>query len=64
MIGWLAAGTARAEAVAVVRAWLSSPTHRSVLLDGGFRRIGIGRAVSALDGTSSAIYTVDFATAR
>lgn len=64
VIGWLVPGTARAEAAAVVRSWLASPVHRQVLLDGGFRRIGIGRAVGALGGASSAIYTVDFASAR
>lgn len=60
VIGWLSTASAGAEASRVVRAWLHSPEHRSVLLDGGFRRVGIGRAV----GSGLAIYTVDFASAR
>jgi uncharacterized protein YkwD len=64
VIGWLAPGAARGEAPAIVQAWLSSPGHRHVLLDGAFRRIGVGRAVGSLFGTTSAIYTVDFASAR
>ncbi len=64
VIGWLTPGTAQAEASWVVNAWLNSPVHRRVLLDGSFRRIGIGRAASALTGSPTAIYTVDFATPR
>ena len=61
MIGWLGVGSARAEARAIVQSWLASRSTGSVLLDGGFRRVGIGRAIGALGGATSAIYTVDFA---
>jgi uncharacterized protein YkwD len=64
VIGWLSTGSPQGEASSVVRAWLDSPAHRHVLLDGAFRRVGIGRAVGAIGGSSSAIYTVDFASAR
>lgn len=64
VIGWLAPGSARAEASAIVQQWLNSPGHRQVLLDGAFQRVGIGRAVGSLFGAESAIYTVDFASAR
>jgi uncharacterized protein YkwD len=47
-----------------VRGWLHSPPHREVLLDGRFRRVGIGRAGGRLGGTNAAIYTVDWASAR
>jgi uncharacterized protein YkwD len=58
VIGWRARARPRAEAFALVHAWLASPPHRAVLLDGGFRRIGVGRATTG----HSALYTVDFAT--
>ena len=47
VIGWRVQGSPRREARAMVREWLGSPPHRRVLLDGGFRRVGIGRATSA-----------------
>lgn len=60
VLGWLDHTSPRGEAVAMVRAWLHSPEHRRVLLDGDFGRVGIGRAT----GSWSAIYTVDFASTR
>jgi uncharacterized protein YkwD len=60
VLGWLSHTSASREASQMVQAWLNSPEHRRVLLDGRFRRVGIGRAT----GGWSAIYTVDFASAR
>jgi uncharacterized protein YkwD len=64
VIGWLTRTLQREEAAALARAWLDSPTHRSVLLDAGFRRIGVGRATGTLSGAPTTIYTVDFAAPR
>jgi len=64
VLGWLTHASPRREASQIVHAWLRSPTHRHVLLDGGFRRIGIGRVTGAFASTHAAIYTVDFASAR
>ncbi|HEX7292541.1 MAG TPA: CAP domain-containing protein [Conexibacter sp.] len=64
VLGWRAPGRARDEAAWLVRAWLGSPYHRPVVLGAGFRRVGIGRATGWVGGESSAIYTVDFASAR
>ncbi|MDW5594465.1 CAP domain-containing protein [Conexibacter stalactiti] len=64
VLGWLPRNTPRSEAREIVRGWLNSPPHRQVLLDGQFRRIGIGRARGSLSGVSAAIYTVDWASAR
>ena len=52
-----AAGTPRA----TVAAWMQSPPHRSVMLSGRFRHIGIGVAFGSPSGDSSnaAIYTAD-----
>jgi uncharacterized protein YkwD len=57
-------GSARDEAAHLVQAWLESPAHRQVLLDGRFRRVGIGRTVGGKSGHLAAVYTVDFASAR
>jgi uncharacterized protein YkwD len=44
----LAWGTGRlATPAAIVRAWMHSPGHRAILLDGRFRDVGIGVAVGA-----------------
>lgn len=63
-IGWRVQASPRSEARAMVREWLGSPPHRRVLLDGDFRRVGIGRATSSSGGHPTALYTVDWATAR
>ena len=64
VLGWRAPGSARSEAAWLVRAWLGSPYHRPVVLGASFRRVGIGRTTGTIRGERSAIYTVDFATAR
>jgi uncharacterized protein YkwD len=64
VLGWLAPEGPRGEAGWLVNAWLHSPEHRRVLLDGSFRRVGIGRAVGEEGGSWAAVYTVDFAGAR
>jgi uncharacterized protein YkwD len=61
VLGWLARGNPAHEAAGMVRAWLNSPEHRHVLLDGDFSRIGIGRATSRRGSEQTALYTVDFA---
>jgi uncharacterized protein YkwD len=61
VIGWMTADSAAGEAAWMVRAWLSSPPHRAVLLGRGFRRVGIGRATRALGGGRASLYTADFA---
>jgi uncharacterized protein YkwD len=62
VIGWRTQSSPSREAAALVREWLGSPPHRSVLLDGGFRRVGVGRATGSQNGSTTALYTVDFAT--
>lgn len=64
VLGWLRRARPGREARALVRGWLRSPTHRSVVLDAGYRRVGIGRAPARLHGLRAALYTVDWATAR
>ncbi len=62
VIGWRVQGSPGGEASAMVGEWLGSPPHRRVLLDGDFRRVGIGRATSSQNGRPTALYTVDWAT--
>jgi len=64
VLGWLAPADPRGEAAWLVRAWLGSPHHRPVVLGRSFSRVGIGRATGWIGGDASAIYTVDFASAR
>jgi len=61
-IGWRVQGGPASEARAMVQEWLGSPPHRRVLLDGRFRRVGVGRATSTNAGHPTALYTVDWAT--
>lgn len=61
VIGWRVQTSPSSEAAAMVREWLGSPTHRHVLLQGGFGRVGIGRATASHGGHPTALYTVDFA---
>jgi uncharacterized protein YkwD len=44
----------------IVRAWLNSPEHRAVLLDGAYRRVGVAGA----SGHMGYAVTADFATWR
>jgi uncharacterized protein YkwD len=39
-------------AVAVAQ-WMASPMHRTVLMDGGFRYIGVGRAYGSFGGSAA-----------
>jgi uncharacterized protein YkwD len=64
VLGWLPPDEPRYEAAWLVNAWLGSPIHRPVVLGASFRRVGIGRTTGWINGESSAIYTVDFASAR
>lgn len=59
-----AIGRRRGGAALVVRMWMESPPHRAVLLDPGFRRIGIARRWGDLGGTEQAVVTADFASRR
>jgi uncharacterized protein YkwD len=44
----------------IVRTWMDSPPHRRILLDGDFRRIGIGRALGTFQGYGgAALFTAD-----
>lgn len=63
VIGWQRAGRPGREARAIVRSWLGSAPHRAVLLDRGFRRVGLGRATARWSGRPTALYTADFASA-
>jgi uncharacterized protein YkwD len=46
---------------AIVDQWMHSPPHRAVILDGGFRRVGLGAASGSPEGApAAATVTADF----
>jgi uncharacterized protein YkwD len=51
----------RGVAGTVVRLWMASPPHRAIVLDGSFRRVGVGRGRGALGGAAAMLVTADFA---
>jgi uncharacterized protein YkwD len=48
----------------VVRMWMASPGHRSVLLSSAGSRIGVGWAKGTMAGARRAVFTADFASRR
>ncbi len=62
-IAWSTPG-AHAGADGVVGQWLRSPPHRALLMDGRFRRAGVGRVHGRLGSTRAAVTTFNLATAR
>lgn len=57
-IGYVGELTGMADSI--VRAWMASPPHRRILLDGRFRRIGVGAWRGTFDGQDdSTVYTAN-----
>ena len=48
----------------VVGMWIASPPHRAVILNGSFRRIGVGRRSGYLGSRRGSTITADFASGR
>jgi len=58
----LAWGSGVMSAASVLAHWISSPTHRAILLDPHLHRIGVATPIGAFDGFSRAtMVTADFA---
>jgi len=51
----------RGGAAAVAQLWMDSAPHRAIVLDPGFRRIGIARRWGTLGAAENAVVTADFA---
>jgi len=60
----LASMPRRAGARRIVRAWLRSPTHRAVMLDPAYRRVGVAGSKGRMGGASAFLVTADFSTWR
>ncbi len=59
-IGWGAGSLA--SPASIVSAWMASPPHRAIILDGGFSEVGVGVAPGApVGGGGGATVTADFA---
>jgi uncharacterized protein YkwD len=54
----------RTSARRIVAAWLRSPSHRAVLLDASYRRIGVAGAKGRMGAEPAFAVTADFATWR
>jgi uncharacterized protein YkwD len=51
----------QAVAGTVVRLWMASPAHRAIMLDGSFRRVGVGQRRGSFGGGTATLVTADFA---
>jgi uncharacterized protein YkwD len=60
----LAMLSSRCRARRVVRMWMNSPPHRSILLASSFRRIGVGKRTGSLGGGRACVVTADFGSRR
>ena len=63
-LAMLGGGCRRGMATRVVRMWMNSPGHRSILLSSGFRRVGIGARAGSLGSSRACVVTADFASRR
>lgn len=48
----------------IVRMWMNSPGHRAILLDGTYRRIGVGKRAGRLGDDRVCVVTADFGSRR
>lgn len=53
-----------AHARQIVTMWINSPTHRAVLFNRSFRRIGIARRTGSLGRLRATVWTADFSSKR
>ena len=60
MLGRCGNGSARR----IVRMWMNSPGHRAILLDGTYRRIGVGNRTGRLGDDRVCVVTADFGSRR
>ena len=51
----------RGGAAVVVQMWMNSAVHRAIVLEPGFRRIGVARRWGTLGAERNAVVTADFA---
>lgn len=63
-LAWVPRRRGQSSARVVVNMWMNSPSHRAVILNRVFRRIGIGRRKGTLGSTRATVYTADFASRR
>ena len=62
-LAWSQRG-AGSRARSVVNMWMRSAPHRAIVLNGKFRRIGVGRVRGRLGPTAGVMVTADFASSR
>ena len=57
-------GCGNGSARRIVRMWMNSPGHRAILLDGTYRRIGVGKRTGRLGDDRVCVVTADFGSRR
>jgi uncharacterized protein YkwD len=60
-LAMLGGACGRGSASQVVRMWMNSPPHRSILLSGRYRRIGLAKRTGTLGSMHACVVTADFA---
>jgi uncharacterized protein YkwD len=48
----------------VITMWMNSPSHRAIVLSGGFRKVGVARRSGSLNGGRACMVTADFASRK
>jgi uncharacterized protein YkwD len=56
--------TRGSSAARIVRMWMRSPGHRSVILSRASRRVGVGKRTGSVGSMRGAVYTLDLASRR
>jgi len=63
-LAMLGGGCGRGTAHRVVQMWMNSPPHRTILLSGTYRRVGIGKRVGSLGSSKACVVTADFSSKK
>jgi len=63
-LAMLGGGCGRGSAHRVVQMWMNSPPHRTILLSGTYRRVGIGKRVGSLGSSKACVVTADFSSKK
>ena len=63
-LAYVPRGRGSNSATRVVQMWMNSSGHRAMILNRGFRRIGIGRRTGSLGGKAVIVDTADFSSKR
>lgn len=63
-LAYVPKGQGRGQAERVVGMWMRSPSHQAVLLNPGFRKIGVARRAGTLGRIRATVFTADLSSRR